>query len=78
MLCCLLALFAMMGAVFAHRRRLICGLAAMLMIGGASATLAWSSAWPASHAHHEHTIPVIYWVDGPERPMNGALRDVPK
>jgi hypothetical protein len=66
----------MVGAVFAFWL-LISGLAAMLMLGGASAALAWLLASPASHAHHEHVILAIHWGNEPERPIDEALRDFP-
>ena len=50
-------------------------LAAMLLIDGARAALAWAWAWPTSHAY---AIPAIHWVNEPERPIDEALRDLPK
>lgn len=68
----------MVGTVFARWQRLISALAAMLMIGGASAALACSLAWSSGHAHHEHAIPATHWGNEPEGPIDKALRTFPK
>lgn len=65
MLCCLLALLAMAGAAFARWRRLIGGLAAALLLGGASAALALSLAHDGNHSDSAPAIVPLYCGERP-------------
>lgn len=66
MLCCLLAILTMASAGFARWRRMISGLAALLLFSGASAALAWSWASHDSHESHGPVMGAVYCGSDPE------------
>ena len=66
MLCCLLALMAMAGAVLARWRRAIGWAAAIALLTGASAALAWSL---QDMAASDHFVPRVFC-----QPFPGVLK----